>query len=472
LEDILVAKKSTYEALQQRVKELEGEAVERERAEEAYRALVEQSLQGLVIIQDFRIVFANTAFVEISGRSVEELLSLSPEEVVAMIHPEDQALVWGRFRDRLKGKRVPARYEYRGVRKDGVVRWLEMVASRIEYRGKPAIQGAVVDITQRKQAEEALQRAHDELELRVEERTAELKAVNKELKRENAQRRRTEKALRDSEERFKEMADLLPTTISELDRDLNLTYVNQAAFETFGYSQADFEEGLNVMDMIHPDDRKTALRNIKKVIGGKRSDKNEYRVFRKDGSELTILIHSCPLYKNRRVVGIRSTLTDITKRKRAEEALREREAELEIKANSLEEVNTALRVLLERRDEDKTELGEKVLVNVKELVVPFLEKVKKTPLDSKQLSYIHILESNLNDIISPFLRNLSTKYANLTPTEIRVAHLIREGKTTKEIGEVMALSPRTIETHRKNMRKKLGIEKNKGNLRSHLLSFQ
>ena len=90
-------RKSTYKELEKRVKELEGEAVERERAEEAYRALVEQSLQGLVILQDFRIVFANTAFVEISGRSVEELLSLSPEEVVVMIHPEDQALVWGRF---------------------------------------------------------------------------------------------------------------------------------------------------------------------------------------------------------------------------------------------------------------------------------------------------------------------------------------------------------------------------------------
>jgi len=163
---------------------------------------------------------------------------------------------------------------------------------------------------------------------------------------------------------------------------------------------------------------------------------------------------------------------EIEERKRTEQALREREAELEIKTNSLEEVNTALRVLLKRRDEDKEELEEKVLSNVKELVVPFLEKVKKGPLEPKQVAYMNILESNLGDIISPFLRNLSAKYVNLTPTEIHVADLIKEGRTTKEIGELMALSPRTIETHRKNMRKKLGIEKNKGNLRSHLLSFQ
>ncbi len=163
---------------------------------------------------------------------------------------------------------------------------------------------------------------------------------------------------------------------------------------------------------------------------------------------------------------------EIAERNQAEEALREREEELEIKTNSLEEVNTALRVLLKRRDEDRTELEEKTLFNVKELVVPFLERLKKSRLDPKQLSYIDILESNLNNIISSFARTLSTKYLNLTPTEIHVANLIKEGKSTKEIGEVMVLSPRTIETHRKNMRRKLGLEKRKGNLRSHLLTFQ
>jgi len=163
---------------------------------------------------------------------------------------------------------------------------------------------------------------------------------------------------------------------------------------------------------------------------------------------------------------------NITEQVLAERALREREKELKIQATNLKEVITALRVLLKRRDEDKTELEEKVLSNVKDLVVPFLEKVKKTPLDPKQFTYIDILESNLNDITSPFLHNLSTKYINLTPKEIRVAYLIKEGKTTKEMGEMMAVSPRTIETHRKNIRKKLGIEKKKGNLRSHLLLFK
>ncbi len=142
---------------------LQKELLQRKQAEEAHRAVVEHSLQGLAIVQDFRLVFANQAFAEISGYTIEELLSLLPKEVKALVHPEDQPLVWGRFRDRLAGKPVPPRYEYRGIQKDGTVRWLEMFANRIEYLGKPAVQAAIVDITERKQAEEEVRRRSEEL---------------------------------------------------------------------------------------------------------------------------------------------------------------------------------------------------------------------------------------------------------------------------------------------------------------------
>jgi PAS domain S-box-containing protein len=124
-------------------------------SEEKYRRLVENSLQGMLIIQDFRIVFANQALAEISGYSIEELMSLPPDKVKAMIHPDDQKLVWSRFSDRLAGKSVEPRYEYRAIRKDGTVCWLEMFASRVDHNGKPAIQGTIIDITDRKKAEQA-----------------------------------------------------------------------------------------------------------------------------------------------------------------------------------------------------------------------------------------------------------------------------------------------------------------------------
>jgi len=285
------------------------------------------------------------------------------------------------------------------------------------------------------------------------------------------EQKRAEQALRESQERFKEMADLLPTVVSELDMDLNLTYVNQAAFDTFGYSQADSKAGLNVLDMIHPDDRERAIKNMMKVIQGKKLDGNEYRMLKKDGSELTMFVPSRPMYKDGSVVGIRSTLTDITERKMAEKELKENEKELEIKTSNLEEANAALKVLLKRRDEDKIELEEKVLVNVKELIFPYVEKLKRTGLDGKQMGFSGTIESNLDDIITPFLHKLSSKYSNLTPKEIQIVGLVKEGKTTKEIAELLMSTTDAIEFHRKNLRKKLGLKNTKSNLRSYLLSL-
>ena len=162
---------------------------ERKRMEEAlrqteakYQTLVEQSVQGLIVIEGGRIVFANSAFADISGYPVEELQSLSPEQVTALIHSEDQALVWGHFQDRLAGKAAPPRYQYRGVRKDGSVRWLEMAASRITYGGKPAIQGSIIDITERKLAEEALSHSHRLMRYIIEHNRSAIAVHDRELR--------------------------------------------------------------------------------------------------------------------------------------------------------------------------------------------------------------------------------------------------------------------------------------------------
>jgi len=144
---------------------------------------------------------------------------------------------------------------------------------------------------------------------------------------------------------------------------------------------------------------------------------------------------------------------------------------LEIKTKRLEEINTAMKVLLKKREEDKTELEDNVLTNVKELVEPYFEKIKKTKLDDQQEAFLSIIESNLKEIISPFTRKMSLKYLNLTPTEIRIANLIRHGSSSKKIAELQNVSPRTIDTHRKNIRRKIGLQGQRGNLRSHLLSL-
>jgi DNA-binding CsgD family transcriptional regulator len=162
---------------------------------------------------------------------------------------------------------------------------------------------------------------------------------------------------------------------------------------------------------------------------------------------------------------------DVTAIKLAEEALRERELELELQTQKLEETNTALRVLLKAREEDKHELEEKVLANVKQLIMPYLKDLKNAGLDTRQKAYLEIVESNLNDIISPFLHQLSSKYLSLTPREIQVATLVKEGKASKEIAEMLHLSMYAVGFHRKNIREKLGLKNKKANLRTHLLSL-
>jgi DNA-binding CsgD family transcriptional regulator len=162
---------------------------------------------------------------------------------------------------------------------------------------------------------------------------------------------------------------------------------------------------------------------------------------------------------------------NVTPLKLAEEALKEREQELELQRQKLEETNTALRVLLKAREEDKRDLEDKVLANVKELVNPYIEKLNNSGLDARQKAYLEIVESNLNDIISPFLHQLSSKYLSLTPREIQVAGLVREGKTTKEIAEILSISTNAVDFHRKNVREKLGLKNRSANLRTHLLSL-
>jgi PAS domain S-box-containing protein len=138
----------------------------RKETEEAYRTLVDHSLQGLIIFQDGQIVFANHAMANINGYTIDEMLTWGWDEFNRLVHPEDQDMLWAYLRDRLAGKPVPERYEYRIVRKDGVVRWLEAHGAIIRYRGRPASQGMYLDITERKDAENRLQRYACELEQR------------------------------------------------------------------------------------------------------------------------------------------------------------------------------------------------------------------------------------------------------------------------------------------------------------------
>ena len=162
---------------------------------------------------------------------------------------------------------------------------------------------------------------------------------------------------------------------------------------------------------------------------------------------------------------------NITALKLAEEALKAREHELESQGQSLAEANTALKVLLKQREEDRADLEKKVVLNIKELILPYVDKLKDKNLKASDKTLIDIIDANLNDIVSPLLQRLAAAKIILTPQEIQVAALVKEGKSSKEIADVLNVSTTTISFHRKNLRKKLGLGHTRKNLRARLLSM-
>ncbi|OPY83102.1 MAG: aerobic respiration control sensor protein ArcB [Smithella sp. PtaU1.Bin162] len=160
-------------------------------------------------------------------------------------------------------------------------------------------------------------------------------------------------------------------------------------------------------------------------------------------------------------------LRDITAKNKVIEALGKIEKDLKEKTDSLEELDTALKVLLKYKNDEKKEFENIIITNFKKLVKPYLEKLKRTHLNSDQVSLLGIIESNLDEITSPFLNALNVNNFDLTPREIQIMDLIKDGLTTKEISTILNTSTKSVDFHRCNIRKKFNLRKNI-NLRAYL----
>lgn len=279
------------------------------------------------------------------------------------------------------------------------------------------------------------------------------------------EQKKMEAALKASEEKYRNIFENAVEGIFQIGINGEILSANPSFSHLFGYKS--------------PQEIMRAVKDIRYEIYADESQRNELRRLldkqgfvrnfevicrRKDGQRIWISVNIRAVKDNNsKFLFYEGTLVDITERKMIQD-------DLEKKSRSLEETNAALRVLLKQREEDKTDLEEKVLHNIKELVLPYIDKLRAGQ-QNRDTVIIDIVESNLNEILSPFIKSMASKYANFTPKEIQIADLMKKGKSTKEISTILNLSPRTIDIHRYNIRRKLNINKKKVNLQSYLLTL-
>jgi len=409
-----------------------------EESENRLKLALEGANEGLWVID---IVGGKMKFTEYSaqmlGYCLEELGSTS-EKWDEMTHPEDWPNVQQGLQNHLEGKTQFYEAEYRARTKSGKWKWI-LGHGRVTKRdeeGRPLqLTGTHVDIDRLKCAE---------LEIRK------------------------------NEKMFRSLVENIPFGLTIMNSNGTVHYVNPRFKEIFGYELEDVPRMDVWFEKAYPDKayRRKACEAWKNAVERSEADEDvepsEFKTRCRDGQEKYISIRFVHLAEAQHLV----TYADITARVKAEHALHKREKELEIKSRNLEDVNTALRVLLDQRNADKSDMEEKILFNIRDLVVPYLDKLGKTSSIEMRRSYIDILRSNLNSIISPFARKLSARYMNFTPREIQVANLIKEDKGNKEIAEILYLSASSVEFHRHNIRKKIGIIKKKINLKTYLQSLQ
>ena len=307
--------KPTYEELEERLKKLEDSAVEREaagealrRSEEMFRALAESSpsvitIHGLDRGQLGRYLYVNPTFEEVTGYTREEALKLTP---LALIHPDVRDSVAKGAVARLKGEKMPSRYEFKAVTKSGEVKWFDLSATVVDYEGKPATVSTTQEITDRKRAEEELRKSHDELELRVMERTNELRQKNQELQ--------------ESEVRFRAVTEASPCGIF-IYQGMKVCYVNDSLVELSGYSREEIEER-GFWEAIHPEFRDLVRERAAALLRGEEVPaRYQLKVIRKDGQERWA-DYSARLLELAGEPAVLGVIVDITDQKLAEEQIR------------------------------------------------------------------------------------------------------------------------------------------------------
>ena len=294
-----MSRKLSNEELRRRIEKLESEVAKLKQSErtlseanELYRAIVEEMPAMICrFFPDGTLTFVNKTYCQYFQKEKDALLN---QNFFQFIPSKEQSVVRNRFMS-LSPEQPTTTYEHQVIAPDGSILWQEWTDKALFNENGDAIEFQSIgqDITGRMRAVEALQ---------------------------------------ESEKKFRELAELMPEMIFETDVNGNLTYVNQNAFGLFLYTQEEFANGLNALDMLVGEDRERAEKNIRMILGGEDHGLTEYTAVRKDGTTFPVLIHSLPIYRDGKPAGLRGSIIDISEKKRLESEL--------IQAQKMEAVGT------------------------------------------------------------------------------------------------------------------------------------
>lgn len=406
-------------------------------SEKLYQTIFETTGTGMVIVEeDMTVSLVNREFERISGYRSGELTGKS---LSILISPSDSGRMMEYHRERrIDPGGAPASYAFTLIDREGREKDIFITVSMIPGTAKSV--ASFLDVSER---------------------------------------RRLHRRLSERNRQYRLLADNVSDVIWTTDMDLRFTYVSPSVEQLRGYRPWEAMRQ-SLREMLTPPSFDLAMTVFHEELALEQSPERqldrtrvlELEMIRKDGSTVWVEIKLSFLRDNEgRATGIVGVSRDISDRIRASREIEKAGRELEAKSLYLEETNTALKVLLRNMEEEKLKVQGNVLSSARELLLPLVEKLRAKRPENERNSLLDALETNITGIISPFARNLTLREFRLTPTELRIADLIRQGRSTKEAAELMNLSIRSVEFHRDNLREKLGLKGKKVNLQSFLTSL-
>jgi len=376
--------------------------------------LVTDNMLDMVVQTDAegRFQYVSPSHERLMGIKVEDLVGTS---IFERVHPEDQERALKTFIEGVQA-RVPRKADVRYKHGDGHYAWIESVGNPI-FDEKDHLVGTIIasrDITERKRMEDEVRHYSQTLEELVSERT---------------------KKLTESEGRFRQMTDMLPESVFELDTAGRVIFLNQTGVKMLGYDDGDLEKGLNAFQVISPENHPALKANITRIMGGGPSPGYEYVVIRKDGTRFPAIAYASPITKEGKTAGLRGVLVDITERKKMEAALTKSQRLAAIGEtaamvghdlrNPLQTTTTTLYLARRLLNSGKTEDRNEGLGLLEELddQIYYMDKIVSDLQDYARPMGDQLVETNLPDLIKEAIANAKI------PPSVDVSYTVQEGSS-------------------------------------------